>query len=95
MSAMFVRRCVFIFGSVIIHICNSEYIALSCTVMSEQLIGNGVEARVMTSFMVKFRQSFEVTEETHFGHSNCCPHMDSNLAPYEHKPEASPLHLIW
>jgi len=51
--------------------------------MSEQLIGKGVEARVITSFKVKFRQSFEVSEETHFGHSSWCPYMDPNLAPCE------------
>jgi len=70
MDTVFVRRCVLIFGSFVVHIYNSEYIAMSCTVMSEQLIGKGVEARIMTSFMVKFRQSFAVTEETHFGHNN-------------------------
>lgn len=70
MSTVFVRRCSFIFSSFTINIFNSEYIALSFMVMSEQLIGKGVEARVMTSFMIKFRQSFEVTEETHFDHSN-------------------------
>lgn len=67
---LFVRRYVFIFSSFNIYIYNLEYIALYYTVMSEQLTGKGVEARVMTSFKLKFRQSFEVTEETHFGHSS-------------------------
>lgn len=67
---MSVRRYVFIFSPFNIHICNSEYIALYYTVMSEQLSGKDVKARVMTSFKLKFRQSFEVTEETHFDHSN-------------------------
>lgn len=67
---MFVGLYVFIFGSFNIHISNSEYRTLNYTVMTEQLTGKGAEARVMTSFKVKFRQSFEVTEETHFGHSS-------------------------
>jgi len=69
-NGVFVRRGVFSIGSLNMHICNSDYIASSFTVMSEQLTVKGVEARVMTSFKVTFRRSFEVTEETLFGHSN-------------------------